>query len=384
MPGGALDGSGNYIPDSAVAGYYDFDDAYRCDSVLYEDQKIVYCGYFRKHWGDFIVDCVNRLWFYLCNDDETIDYYVYFVDEDKSMDHSGNFQEYFDLLGVGDRIKMINRPTKFREVIVPESAFHRQFNEYSPLYLSIFDQIKQNVLALAEGDATIYPEKIFFTRSALGKAQCKEYGMDMIDDYFRINGFEIVAPEKHTLREQVLLIHHADVVASISGTLPHNLLFGHEDQRLIIIERNALNNFTQPYISRLKNIETIYIDAQHTIYPVELAYGPFIYANTKWLKQFTEDHGYQQPDPVYESKRYLKNIFRSYMKFYQNEYYMTWYMGGATPWMKRDIDILYEAHEEGAETFKPWIKDREPYRLTQHFEGAQIKKAIKRMLRVGR
>ena len=44
-------------------------------------------------------------------------------------------------------------------------------------------------------------------------------------------GFKKVYPERCTLDEQIGLIRGADIVAGVSGTITHNMLFAKEGQR---------------------------------------------------------------------------------------------------------------------------------------------------------
>ena len=135
--GGVVDEDGKYVELSGIPtriwGSYAFPKA------DYRDEKVVYCGYLVNHWGHFLVEAVTRLWYVLEND-ATIDKYVFFLKENEQRELKGNYREFLRLLGILDKIEIIDQPTTYREVIVPEIAF-RCMEFYSPGFLAIFDAI---------------------------------------------------------------------------------------------------------------------------------------------------------------------------------------------------------------------------------------------------
>lgn len=64
--GGVLDQNGEYVPLSGFETRIWH--GYPHDAPVYKDEKVVYCGYLVNHWGHFLVEAVNRLWYVLeCN-----------------------------------------------------------------------------------------------------------------------------------------------------------------------------------------------------------------------------------------------------------------------------------------------------------------------------
>lgn len=378
--GGVVDADGQFINESAIPGYYNY--GYNDITPVTREETVVYLGYFRKHWGDFLVDCTNRLWYSL-SDHTSVDRYVFFCDAGKTLKLDGAYREFFELLGIWNKLDIINTPTRYKRVIIPESSFCRQKGIWCPKnYLKVFDAVRDNALNKTAGQGTdvLSDKRIFLTRSMLLKAKRNELGLDLLDSFFSCNGYKVIAPEELSLREQIEAINNADIVACCSGTLPHNMLFGKQEQKLVIIERNALNNRVQPYISRMRALEVYHVDGNYTIYPVELAYGPFIYGYSKELKQFVEHMGYVPPDESFLSQRYLRRVFRAYMELYRKEHYASWYMGGDLPWMTRDIDILYEAYLDSESVFGAFLKGKKMFSVRQLFEIRFLKRFIKTLV----
>lgn len=82
------------------------------------------------------------MWYWLEND-QTIDRYVFISNSSwfgNKESISGNYREFFDLLGVWDKLEVITTPVAYREVVIPELAYSRKYY-YSDRYKAIFDYI---------------------------------------------------------------------------------------------------------------------------------------------------------------------------------------------------------------------------------------------------
>ena len=119
--GGVVDGNGAYVPLSSIPGRVE--GSYPAEAAEYHDEKVVYCGYLVNHWGHFLIEGVTRLWYFLEND-PSIDKYVFFLDENEEREIKGNYREFLELLKIWDKLEIINKPTAYREVIVPELGIH--------------------------------------------------------------------------------------------------------------------------------------------------------------------------------------------------------------------------------------------------------------------
>ena len=207
--GGVVDVDGNYVDLSCIPGRVQY--AYPFEKPEYRDEKVVYCGYLVNHWGHFLIEGVTRLWYFLEND-PTVDKYVFFLDENEEREIKGNYREFFRLLKIWDKLEIINRPTAYREVVVPELGLHMR-TSYTTKLLAVFDTVAGNVLADSNWET---PEKIYFSRSQFQKSKAFESGFDTLDNFFSKNGYTILYPEKVPLDRMIYYIRHAKVVASLS------------------------------------------------------------------------------------------------------------------------------------------------------------------------
>lgn len=369
--GGVVDENGKYIDISAIDNRVQ--NSYEYTSPLKEDKKVVYCGYLVNQWGHFLVEAVSRMWYFLKND-SSIDNYVFFVSEDEQRGLYGNYKEFFELLGVYNKIEIINKPTTFNEVIIPERGYKwREY--YSDEYKNIFDTIAKNIKI--DFDLNKY-EKIFFTRSQLNKVSETEFGTEMIDNFFEKNGYKIIAPEKYSLSEMIFYIRNAKICAFVSGSLPHNMLFGNDGQELIILERNIYNNEIQVDVNHIKDLNVTYIDANIGIYPINLGYGPFIMSYRGMLERFCTDNNMTPPDEKFYTKQYLKKCFKKYIKCYKRAYCYQWFM---EDWSVKYTDYLREAYLDGLQYFGGYLSGEEPFKISQYFSLHFIKKTIKKLIK---
>lgn len=371
--GGVVDADGRYVELSAIIGRVQF--AYAFQNPEYRDEKVVYCGYMIHHWGHFLIEAVCRLWYFL-EKDETIDRYVFFLDENEQREIKGNYREFLELLGIWDKVEFINRPTTFREVLVPELAL-KCMTYYSPKLRNMFDVIAENVVP----DPSWKPlEKIYYSRGQLTKGIPFEFGYDMLDAFFAQNGYTVLYPEKVPLSQMIFYIRNCKVVASLSGSLPHNMLFAKNGQTVEILERCTINTDNQVDVNRIRELHVIPIDANIPIYPINFV-GPFIMGYTPELQRFAEDNGYSPPDGKYLTEQYYKKCFVRYMKAYKDLYRYNWFM---YDWYDQFTDTMIEAYQAGHKYFGDYLDGKKPFLWHHYFELHYFKQFIKRLLKIQR
>ena len=367
--GGVVDSDGNYVDLSAIPGRVQY--AYPFENAEYRDETVVYCGYLVNHWGHFLIEGVTRLWYFLEND-RRVDKYVFFLDEHEEREIKGNYREFLELLKIWDRLEIINRPTTYREVIVPELGIHMR-TAYTPKLVKVFDAAADSVVPDPGWET---PEKIYFSRSQFQKGLPFESGYDTLDNFFAKNGYTILYPEKVPLSRMIHYIRNAKVVASLSGSLPHNMLFANQGQRVEIVERLVISDDNQTDVNRMRQLQVTYIDASIPIYPVDFV-GPLIMGYTDCLKRFAEDKGYAPPDGQYLTEKHDRRCFVKYMKAYVDLYNCNWFMAD---WYAPFAESLYEGFRAGQAHFGAYLNRKKPYRWYHYFEFHYWKQFVKRLL----
>lgn len=371
--GGVVDEDGNYVELSAIPKRVQF--SYPFENPEYRDQKVVYCGYLINHWGHFLVEAVTRLWYFTEND-PTVDRYVFFIDENEEREIRGNYREFLQLLKIWDRLEIINRPTTYREVIVPELGI-RCRESYTPKLLKVFDAVAENVVPQPDWET---PEKLYYSRSQLQKGIPFEFGFDCLDNFFQKNGYTVLYPEKVPLGKMIHYIRNSKVVASLSGSLPHNMLFARQGQKVEIVERLVISDDNQTDVNRMRELQVTYIDANIPLYTIDFV-GPFIMGYTRELQRFAEDHDYQPPDDRYLTRKHYKKCFVKYMKAYKDLYNYRWFM---QDWYGPFTESLNEGFQAGMTYFGDYINGKRPFLWHHYFEFHYFKQFVKRLLKINR
>ncbi len=367
--GGVVDEHGDYVPLSAIEGRVQF--SYPVETPEYRDVTVVYCGYLVDHWGHFLIEGVTRLWYFLEND-PTIDKYVFFLDEGEERQIKGNYLEFFRLLKIWDKLEIINKPTTYRQVVVPELGIYMR-TAYTPKLLKVFDTIADNVQVDPSWET---PEKIYYSRSQFQKGIPFEFGFATLDDFFQRNGYTILFPEKVPLGQMVHYIRNAKVVATLSGSLPHNMLFGRQGQKVEILERFVISDDNQTDVNRMRELDVTYIDANIPVFPTDFV-GPFIMGYTDCLQRFAQDRGYVPPDSQYLTPKHYKQCFRRYMDAYIDLYNYNWFMAD---WYGPFTDSFYEGFQAGRVYFADYLDRKKPYRWHHYLTFHYWKQFIKRLL----
>ena len=368
--GGVVDENGEYIPLSGIETR--IMRSYPFENPVYQDEKVVYCGYLVNHWGHFLVEAVTRLW-YVLEQDPTVDKYVFFVDENEERTVKGNFRKFFELLKIWDKLELVSTPTTYREVIVPQIAF-QCMKYYSPKFLAIFDAIADNVTVDPSWERY---DKIYFTRSQFAGQNGYEFGLEAFDDFYSRNGYAVLAPEKIPLGQMIYLIRSASEIASMSGSTPHNMLFASSGQKLTILERLVTNDDHQVCINQMRQLTVTPIDANFQLYTVDFC-GPYMLGCNHIFQQYVEDLGMTPPSKRFSSKEYRDTCFKQYMRSYHSNYQYRWFM---EDWYAEIADSLYEAYTDNYPYFKEYLDGERPFLRQHYFQPHYWKQFVIRILK---
>lgn len=315
--GGIVDARGRYLNISSqkaegmkdrVVGAYNFDES----ELRISEEKVIYLNYFIKQWGHFLLDVVGRLWYPLQQDSETKIAYTCFSGEDSKIE--GNYLEFFNLLGIDEsRLLLVNKPTQFKQVIVPESSI-LPGSYYTSEYKEIFNKLVRNVKGRKP---ELKNRKIYCSRSKLQVAKNKEFGESKIEKIFLNNGYSPIYPETMTLSDQIKALRSADVVVMSSGSLAHNLLFIDRGIEVFILNKTYRMNLHQFLINEISEAKVKFVDFYIAPLPVLYGYGPFLMDITKSLRNFFDDNNFlYSPTSILTSHDY-RNFYKKWLWFYK-------------------------------------------------------------------
>ena len=325
--GGVLNSEGKFVPASGIYSRgnrirteYDADIkpevymgvGYKTDlNAVTETIKgeSVYLGFVHNHWGHFLIDFSTRLWY--VSEAASSAKLVFLVKQGQDFSFIPNIKRFLQLYGIDERrIVFVNKVTSFEKLIIPEPSY-RTNDYYSAQYLNMFDKIAEAVRFHSDA------KKIYFSRGVFKKATTTEFGGELIDKAFEAAGFKKIYPEQCTLDEQIGYIRGAEVVAGVSGTVTHNMLFAKNGQKLDIINKTYIMNTMQSDINIIKQLDVTYADAYSAYYPVSMGIGPFLFEKTEELKKyFINGYGLNIESLPWEKAGSCK-AFRQYMKAYE-------------------------------------------------------------------
>lgn len=231
---------------------------------------------FFNHWGHFLVDLIGRMWY--CIQHQISEIKVAYLGEE---DPKGNFLEFFELLGIQrEQLIRITKPTRCRKVIVPEFSC-RPCVWYTDEYQSIFDTVISRALNLEDSNSNAKRyKKIYFTRLRLPKAKFSEFGEKLIVEWMAKNGYEILSPEKLSLRQQIFLWNTAEEIVCINGSIPINCIFSQNFHlKLIVLNKTKLVHKNLDLFLLIRQQNVIFLDVYYEPfknYPKSIGEGPFM------------------------------------------------------------------------------------------------------------
>lgn len=297
--GGVVDSSGRFVSESAYAdsdlvlwgGYYDVD----CD-IEEIHEPVIFIGQMQGHWGNFLFDCMARMWFVLQDGHSYRLAYCGMNIEANALGKVGTgYCEFMGLLGIRpERLIEVRQPTRFSKVLVPEIAvFPGTF--YTNEFRTVFDQAVCAVNDLRKNNTFAWKafDKIYLTRRRM--TACKETGEQQIERLFEKNGFQVIAPETMSVAEQIYIFSHCNVFASLEGTTSHNILFAQDAVKHIILRKQDYANTRQLLFDEVKGITPDYIDVFYEPFhgfPLSHDAGPFWIGVTCALRKWAVLNGY--------------------------------------------------------------------------------------------
>ena len=251
------------------------------DNIKKSDEIVMYAGICINHYGHFMLESTTRLWWYLENREKYPDIKIVFISLYSNDKQFTNYQiEFFKLLGIENNVVIIDTPTQFKQVIVPEYSSILEYT-YSKEFLLPFDYINEKI------QPANY-DKVYFSKRQMTWNK-NTIGEDKIEKIFKKLGFKIFYPEKLSLKEQVSLIKGAKYLAGLSGSACHNAIYAKHNLKTIILNRYNSPNSAQLLIDKARHLDAAYVDVGINILPVTCGDGPFIVDVTENLNNCLKD-----------------------------------------------------------------------------------------------
>jgi capsular polysaccharide biosynthesis protein len=197
--------------------------------------EAVYAGLAFKHFGHFLLESTNRLWWPVL---ERFDGPIVFQNTIGRERVPRWAQTFFDLLGWRDRIMIVDHAVSFDRVIVPHSAFtirkmvHETFRAPFRAAGAAAERHARAVSDLVSQDAT----GAYLSRTRYGYRQ--SHGEQRMEKAFARNDFDVFHMEELPFEQQILVMRRYGTVAGIAGSAFHTMLFCDDAKTAIYVNRD--------------------------------------------------------------------------------------------------------------------------------------------------
>jgi len=248
------------------------------NEIEYVPETVVYGGFYMDHYGYMIIESLSRLWWYVENP-----YYKYKCVFISASDQIGTlFVDLIALLGLTRAdIILCKTPTYFNNVIVPDQATYF-IGGYNKKVSVVYDAIRDSVKPKRY-------DKVYLTRTKLPNSNLinEEY----FENYYRNQGFYVVAPELLSIKEQVSIMAGVKQLVCTEGTLAHNVVFCQDGIQLTILNKQATSpNLIQLWLNKFRNVRCTYIDVSINFMPTATNNPGCLLMPTIYWKQYISDN----------------------------------------------------------------------------------------------
>ena len=259
-----------------VSGVYD------AVKILERDEEVIFGGVLIGLFGHFILECLGRMWYLLKNrsDNRKIIFLLLPYTEEKSW-----FFDFFDLMNIDrDRIEILQEPTKFKKIVVPDESIHSWY-DYTKEYTSIYDYIRNRVKKSGIKKLYLTRSKITYNEDRKGMYLCNE---EYFEQFYKSKGYTVVSPETFSIEEQISMAANADEIVSTLGSLSHFALFCKPNTKFTMLTRVDDDTlYPQCLINEAQKIDWYIVDVSMNFLPLQNRIGGVCFlGETKFWKQY--------------------------------------------------------------------------------------------------
>lgn len=199
--------------------------------------KAVFGGWFHEQFGHFLTDSIARMWYFQREKD--LDFYFFPMDLRHCRLSFRHIQEFQSVIGFrADQIKIIETPTMFGELVIPDRAFDQLLNP-SPL----LDTLAKG-LNWTPGEVPV-AKKVYFKRGdPRWSGEAVLLGEDSFERYIETQGYKVIdlvkteAGDGRSISDQFEYIKNAETLIIPEGSAAYwTLLSQNSNKRMVILSR---------------------------------------------------------------------------------------------------------------------------------------------------
>lgn len=275
------------------------------------NEEVVFAGIAYSHFGHFLVETMNRLWWIIKNNINNKR--VVFL---KNNSFDSSFIKLIELTGIKEKnIIFLDVPTQFKKVEIPDQSLC-YFSYYHQEYIYPYQAIMDNIVAGND-------RKIYLSRTKFIKKDCinEEY----FEDFYRELGFKIVYPEQLDIKEQISIVSGADEIVSTMGTVSHLALFAKKGAKIITLlrARNYFNT-TQGMVNQAKELDYTFVDVTCNFLPHRYSANCYyIGPNSVWVDFVKQEYDIEIStnilDYLNSNNSYIGDYFKQWIKIFSSQ-----------------------------------------------------------------
>lgn len=314
----------------------------------------VFCGYLRKPWGHFLTNSTSRLWYR----PEGASRFLFFVTPDEGRSKfwtKGNYRMLLEALGIYDRLKVVTEPIAVERVEIPRLGFQVRVRT-AIQWRHMWADARRELLRRCPAEPGL-PKRIFFTRRAWNKGVAREIGIELADQFFATNGFEVLAPEQIPLDRLTRLLDSAAETAWLSGSAAHNMLLAPPRSRTAILERCPVPIIYQEPFDQLLEHDVTHIEATLMPRSVHTGEGPFLYHFTPLWQAWAADRHFAPPPAEATSRQALLKRLRRWLRSYNR---LCRRMVAFDHYLLEYSPLVMEGCLKANTLLEPWLMRRRP------------------------
>ena len=227
----------------------------RACETIHMSGEAVFCGLLFHHFGHFLLESTNRLWWPLMED---FGGWFVFQNTRPGKDVPDFATRFFRLIGIEDRVRVVETPLSFDRVIVPHRALVIQKSIHSHCrvpFLKAGQAAERHVRpsrAFARDAAGLYVSRTHFLKR-------RSFGERRLERAFLDEGYQIVHMEEHPLEQQILAVRNTMTIAGVAGSAFHSILFSDARKQCVYIckDYNINSNFFM--VDEVMNNDSVYV-----------------------------------------------------------------------------------------------------------------------------
>lgn len=288
--GGVLCENGEFVEESQQLRYNDYGTGkYKAwniaptninsNDIETKNYDICYCGIIHGAFGHLLTETISRL-YYVVGSNPAIK--CAFLTQGGYVPFQ--FYEFLELLDIAkERIEFIDKPTQYKNVIVPTTSFtlHKEIKDD---FLVVIDKMLSNIPYKQNID------KLFLSSGGFQQRRLNE---KVIEQIFNKNGYKSFQPEQMSLKEQISYIKSAKELVTTEGTSSHMSLFLNKNAQLVVLKRQTEYNISQLEIDKIKGYKVDYVNVFIPFLKIKSLQSPQILGITNDLLSYLQNRNFK-------------------------------------------------------------------------------------------